>query len=247
MTNQLGSFGSFNNALTEVNLLINFASKCERLPNEYAALNKSALLLLTSKFEVFVEDVVKEYIEEINSMNLTNLLISEQLKIKHSITRIKDLVDFIENPSKNDKKVEVFKDLAQLWSDQEITFAGLDIPNKFNYGKHGSKEMQKLFSNIEIENIFETIVLYSDNEHSLLEDEQVIDFKGIINNITSQRNNITHQDKTPNMTHQQIGEYVDYFNRFSKELCQYLEGKLYSMRQELEAYKQVAAQRESAS
>ncbi|NOU99495.1 MAE_28990/MAE_18760 family HEPN-like nuclease [Paenibacillus planticolens] len=243
MTYRLESFLKFNSALEEVRLLTNLASRCEQSPNEYAALNKSALLLLTAKFEVFVEEVVEEYIEFINSMSLANLIISEQLKIKHSITRIKDIVDIIDNQNKNEKKIEVFKELAKLWSDNEVAFTDLYIPNKFNYGKHGSKEMEKLFSNIEIENIFETIVLYSDAEESMLDDTEVIDLKGIINNITNQRNQISHQDKTPNITHKQIDEHIEYFNRFSKELCKYLEAKLHGLEEQFEAYKQVASVR----
>lgn len=246
MAYDLESFKNFNSALEEVSLLIDFASECERLPNKYAALNKSALLLLTAKFEVFVEDVVREYIEEINLMKLTVPLISDHLKMKHSITRIKELVDIIEHPNKEGKRVEVFKEIAKLWSEQHETFDELIIPNKFNYGKHGSKEMEKLFRNIEIENVFETIVLYTDEENSLLGSEEVIDLKGIINNITSQRNKISHQDETPNMTHQEIQGYVDHLSRFSRELCDYLEGNLLNLNEQYEAYKQVASQEETA-
>ncbi|MDN4073868.1 HEPN domain-containing protein [Fictibacillus terranigra] len=98
MTYQLESFNNFNNALVEVGLLTAFASKCQSIPEQYAALNKSALVLLTAKFEVFVEDVVEEYVEEINSMNLTTLMISEHLKIKHTVSKLQAILD------KKDKK-----------------------------------------------------------------------------------------------------------------------------------------------
>ncbi|PAK41074.1 MAE_28990/MAE_18760 family HEPN-like nuclease [Peribacillus simplex] len=248
MTYQIDSFINFNNALEEVSLLIELASESERSPNKYAALNKSALLLLTAKFEVFVEDVVREYIEEINSMKLTTPLISNHLKMKHSITRIKEIVEIIEHPNKEEKRIEVFKEIAKLWSEQEHeTFDDLNIPNKFNYGKHGSKEMEKLFRNIEIENVFETIVIYTDEENSLLDSVEEIDLKGIINNITSQRNKISHQDQTPNITHKDLEGYVDHLNRFSKDLCEYLEGNLYNLNEQYEAFKQVASQGETAS
>lgn len=247
MTFQLDSFVTFNNALEEVSFLLDFANNCESTPKKYAALNKSALLLLTSKFEVFVEDVVREYIEEINLMKLTVPLISDHLKMKHSITRIKELVDIIEHPNKEEKRIEVFKEIAKLWSDQHETFDELNIPNKFNYGKHGSKEMEKLFKNIEIENVFETIIIYTDAENSLLGSEEVIDLKGIINNITNQRNKITHQDQSPNVTHQEIQGYVDHLSSFSKELCEYLQGNLYSLNEQYVTYKQVASDGETAS
>lgn len=247
MAYQLESFANFTNALEEVGLLTTFAGESEQNPNQYSALNKSALLLLTAKFEVFVEDTVREYIEEINAMRITNLLISKQLKINHSITRIKEIVEVIENPKKDERKVEVFKELAQLWTDQEVIFEDLNIPNRFNYGKHGSKEMQRLFSNIEIEDIFDTIVLYSDNEHSLLDGEQQIDFKAIFNNITNLRNVITHQDKTPNLTHKQIEGYMECLQAFSKKLCEFLEEKLSGLKQEYETYKEVASYSDTTS
>ncbi|WP_342506110.1 MAE_28990/MAE_18760 family HEPN-like nuclease [Sporosarcina sp. FSL K6-2383] len=241
MPNQLESFTKFNKALEEVGRLMGLASICEDMQSEYAALNKSALLLLTAKFEVFVEDIVEEYVENINSMNVANLLISEQLKIRHSITRIKELSLTIEHVHNEEKSIQVLKELAELWQEQEATFVGLNISNKFNYGKHGARELRKLFSNIEISNVFETIVLYSDNEHSLLENSQVINFEVIYNNIVNLRNQISHQDKTPNMTHKQIEGYVVYFNRFSKKLCLYLEEKLRGLGEQYEAYKQTVS------
>lgn len=248
MAYQLDSFKNFNNALEEVSLLIELASEFENLSNKYAALNKSGLLLLTAKFEVFVEDVVREYIEEINLMKLTLPLISNHLKMKHSITRIKEIIEIIENPKKDEKRIEIFKEIAKLWSEQEHeVFDDLNIPNKFNYGKHGSKELEKLFRNIEIENIFETIIIYTDKEDSILDSAEEIDLKAIINNITNLRNKISHQDQTPNITHKDLKEFVDHLNRFSKDLCEYLERNLHSLAEQYETFKQVATDRDTAS
>ncbi|TFE01484.1 MAE_28990/MAE_18760 family HEPN-like nuclease [Jeotgalibacillus salarius] len=246
MENHLSSFHNFDNALAEVGLLIKFANDFEKNPLEYAALNKSALLLLTAKFEVFVEDVVREYIEEINLMNLTNLLISDQLKMKHSVTRIKEILDIIEHPNKEEQRMEVFKEIAKLWSSKAENFDSLNIPNKFNYGKHGSKEMEKLFKNIEIENVFETIKLYTDQNDSMISGGEIIDLRGIINNITNQRNKISHQDETPNITHKEIADYASYLNRFSKELCTYLEASLLLLQQQFDTSRQAASGQETA-
>lgn len=49
------------------------------------------------------------------------------------------------------------------------------------------------------------------------------------------------------MTHIQIDGYVECFHKFSKEICEHLEGKLSSLNQEYEAFKEVASGRETAS
>ncbi|KIU12920.1 MAE_28990/MAE_18760 family HEPN-like nuclease [Bacillus subtilis] len=240
----LQSFHNFTAALEEVKILLKLANEYEKEENSYATLTKSALLLLTAKFEVFVEDVVTEYIETINAMNITNLLISDKLKITHSAVVLKKLMDYIEHPNKDEQKIKVFKELAILWASEEQRVLPLNIPNKFNYGKHGAKEIQKLFKNIELENIFDRVILYTDKEDSLLESQEIVKMDVIINNITNQRNNIVHQDKSPNMTHKQINDYLKHLNDFSEKLCELLKERLDVLNESCESYKQVAYAKE---
>lgn len=229
-TNDFESYQKLDIALNEVKTLTDFAFENETNQAGYSALNKSSLLLLTSKFEVFVEDVIQEYIDKINQMNLNNTDISEYMKIKHTISKLKELNSSLEHEHKKEKGVQILKSISKLWHESEERFNSLEVSNKFNYGKHGSKELQKLFNNIEINNIFETIILYSDSQDSLLDEVNTIDFFAIFNNIVSLRNLITHQDITPNLTHRQIEGYIKIFDDFSKKLCDYLSSSLDNLR-----------------
>lgn len=224
------SYQRLNTALKEVKTLIDFALENEANQLKYSALNKSSLLLLTSKFEVFVEDVIEEYIDKINQMNLNNNEISEYIKMKHTISKLRELNTTIEHEHKKDKSIQILKSIAKLWQDSVERFDSLEVSNKFSYGKHGANELQKAFNNIEITNVFETIILYSDSQESLLEEVNMIDFKTIFNNIVNLRNLITHQDITPNLTHRQIEGYTKNFDDFSKELCNYLSNSLDNIR-----------------
>ncbi|MFV5961251.1 MAE_28990/MAE_18760 family HEPN-like nuclease [Bacillus sp. AK25] len=237
------SFQNFTEALKEVEILTKLAEKLEKDENSYATLIKSALLLLTAKFEVFLEDIVTEYIDTINDMNITNLVLSNKLKITHSAVLLKKLMDYIEHPNKDPEKIEVFKELSILWSNEENSVSPLKIPNKFNYGKHGSKEVQKLFKNIELD-IFDKVTIYYNEEDSLLDDKEEINMDVIINNMTNQRNNIVHQDKSPNMTHKQIDSYLNTLNDFSKELCVVLNKKIFLFKEACKSYQQVAFSKE---
>ncbi|WP_354005824.1 hypothetical protein [Fictibacillus terranigra] len=82
----------------------------------------------------------------------------------------------------------------------------------------------------------------------MLDEPQPIDLKAIINNMTNLRNLISHQDVTPNITQQQVDDYAVCLSRFSKALCEHLEGKLFCLNQQFEAQKEIfEAQREAAS
>ncbi|WP_139995542.1 MAE_28990/MAE_18760 family HEPN-like nuclease [Kurthia sp. Dielmo] len=222
LNNEFESYNKLHNALSEVRVLIDFAYDYETTQLKYSALNKSALLLLTSKFEVFVEDIIQEYVEKINSIKPKNINISEQIKLKHTMYKLKELNGTIEHDHKKEINIEILKNIAKLWQESEECFDSLTISNKFNYGKHGANELQKIFSNINISDVFSTIVLYSDEEETMLEEANIIDFKTTFNNIVNLRNRITHQDITPNLTHKQIEGYMKILDNFSNEVCKYL-------------------------
>ncbi len=220
--NDFESYQKLNNALNEVRTLIEFANNNETNQLKYSALNKSALLLLTSKFEVFVEDIIQEYVEKINILRPKNVNITEQIKLKHTVYKLKELNNTIEHEHKKETNIEILKNIAKLWQDSEECFDSLVISNKFSYGKHGANELQKIFSNINIPDVFETIVLYTDNEESMLAERTIIDFKATFNNIVNLRNRITHQDITPNLTHKQVEGYMKTMANFAIEVCRYL-------------------------
>lgn len=213
---------NYRNTLEEVSLILMMAEAFEGDNNKYIALNKSAILLLTSKFENFLETAVEEYIYLVNSMKLCNNRVPEWLRVGHTVGIVEKLLDVI-NKKDNRKKIELFKDIAMIWDNNKIT--SMKVSNKFNYGKHGANELIKLFNNIGIEDIFKEVKITSLDEN-MLDDNIEHDFKGTFNNITNKRNFITHQDENPNLTHKEIQTYKDYFEIFAEKLCEYLQAQL---------------------
>ena len=71
--NNFQCFDNFHIALKEVKILEDLAELfCDNSSevNYYKALNKTAVLLLGSKFEVFLEECIYEFVEKINSLRI---------------------------------------------------------------------------------------------------------------------------------------------------------------------------------
>ncbi|WP_455809251.1 MAE_28990/MAE_18760 family HEPN-like nuclease [Clostridium butyricum] len=229
---------NYLDSLKEVALIVDMANNNIQNNEEYVALNKSAILLLAAKFENFIEAIVEEFVYYINELHLPNEQVPEWMRIGFSIDVVNDLMKVM-SKEENSKKITFFKNIPDIWNDQKNT--KMKVNNKFNYGKHGANELIKLFNNIGIKDIFKTIKVYS-LEESLLGELEEHDFKGTFNNITNQRNYITHQDGSTNITHSEISKYKEYFKQFAEKLSEYLICEIEKLNSlEEDTQKQIAA------
>ena len=183
----------------------------------YRALNKTAILLLGSKFEVFLEESVYEFVEKINELRIEKQKIPSYLKIKHSQGILEEIYKIYKHNSKFNKVEEYLKNLSDFWNDK-CECIQLSINNKFNYGSHGAKEVVELFKNINIEDIFSEVKVTKIRESMIGEEIVPVDFKGELNSFINIRNNITHQDQTTNLTHLDVTKYRELFILFSEKL-----------------------------
>ena len=109
----------------------------------------------------------------------------------------------------------------------DVAFNQLRIECKFAYGKHGEKELVKLFSPIGIEDVFTEVEVFIPGES--LGDEltkKKVDFKGVFNSVMHMRNNILHQDASPSLTHESIREYKLAFQGFAEAVTNVLDNNL---------------------
>lgn len=243
MSMQFECLENYKNSLEEVSLILKMAIEFKEENNKYAALNKSAILLLTAKFENFIETAVEEYNYFINEMKLSNSRVPEWLRVGHTVGIVEKLLDVI-NKKENSKKIKLFEEISVIWDNNQTT--KMKVSNKFNYGKHGANELIKLFNNIGIEDIFKEIKITS-LEESILEDNIEHDFKGTFNNVINKRNFVTHQDANPNLTHQETEAYKQYFEVFAEKLCEYLQQQLSTLKIIMEAETEVAVSRQQPS
>jgi len=215
----------FYNALSEVDILVSSAKENEKEKIKYLTYNKATILLLTSKFESFLENLIEEYIDYINSMNIKAKYLPEVLKINHTIHSINNSQNIIGHAHKIQEQVNLFESISNLWDGNNI-FNKLCIKSKFNYGKHGEKDLIKLFKNIGIQNIFDEVKIFETENSMLGYTKKQLDFKGKFNSLIYIRNNIVHQDDTPNLTHIDVIEYKKFIIKFVNELIVVLENKL---------------------
>lgn len=225
MYNKFESLYKFNVALREVIILIRRfkleESKSRTVSNIYL---KSALILLTAKFEAFLENVVAEYITKLNE-ELAVTQFPEILKIHHTKELLEQFNIYFQKTGEPDKRVKIIKnmkDLALLWqNDSEAK--PIKISNKFNYGKHGQESINELFRRIGFENILDEFKIIEKIQTIDGEVEEKIDFKAKVNELTRKRNSILHNDTSITFTKEELIFYIKYLKQFSQKLVNKLE------------------------
>ncbi len=199
----------FRKALKEVISLLSMAKGYDEAFNRYKAniLLKSSLILLLTKFETFLENLISEYIEIFNNRNCIK---TDELILQHAI----EALSSFQNIDKK-KKIEILKSIASLWHQKE---SKITISNKFNYGKHGSNNIQDLFKRIGFSSIFDCIEIFDTKNIFKDDDAKVsINFTDKFNEIVAKRNNIIHEDASINFTIEDIKKYGSYFYQFSQQ------------------------------
>lgn len=227
MSYNFESIEKFNNSLKEIKFLIGKIKDSEFNVFEGNIYLKSALLLLVGKFEIFLEESIQDFIQNINNLNLSNEKIPQVLKVNHisNLMTEKKIIDKMNNDCKYDDICQDFTELTELFVPQNSFLIKISI--KFNYGKHGSKEIEKLFRRIGIIGIFDEIEIF-DYKDSYLDgtEKTKIEFKETIDGVTNIRNNILHQDANISTTSLDLSAYCKYFEQFSFKLIGKLEEKL---------------------
>lgn len=215
--------------LEEVDILLSSAEKSISEETKYATYNKSALLLLSGKFENFVELVAEEYIFLVNNLNLRSSLLPETIKLNHTYSIIKQLDKQLERGISLDESgtiTRLLNEIGQIWV-LDAAFNKLNINCKFSYGKHGEKELVKLFSPLGISDIFaEVEVSIPDENIGNEQTQKKVDVKGIFNSVMNMRNNILHQNASPSLTHKSVRDYKFALQGFAEAVCVVLDNKL---------------------
>ena len=214
------SLHKFHIALREVIVLIcrskREEEKCRTISNIYL---KAALILLTSKFEAFLENAVVEYIALLNE-NVAIEFIPEIIKINHTKEVFEKLGTCFQKIHEEDKRKlisENMKDLALLWK-SNTNAKPIQINNKFNFGRHGEKAINELFRRIGFNNILDEFVIVKKVQtFDGMEDEN-INFKAKVNELTHKRNTILHNDTSITFTKEELVDYIKYLKQFSQKL-----------------------------
>src|SRR5688572_19311571 len=162
MAAKLETAEGFTKTLAEVELLLHDAEQAApgmpgAIEQKFAVMNKSALLLLTGKFEAFLESAAEDFLFAVNEAGAIARHVPIRILAEHSASAIRDVKQKLENGDVEGIRT-IFVTLSRYWVDLDRCSA-LDVSCKFNYGKHGEAEVVRLFRRLGIDNVFEKVAV----------------------------------------------------------------------------------------
>lgn len=188
----MDSIDYFTDSLREVDILLEYAKKNTRTPEKYQLFNKSAIILLVTKFEVFIESFFEEHLNR-QLRGLTKDTFPEQMRyayLESAISKMNELGKI------TNKKDPLAKELSKLYqySGGNLSSIRMIAPStNFPNGKHGQKDMNRLFENHGLKVFFTR--------------PDIVSLFSQINSCIGIRNSVIHQDAAPTLTHQDVAKH----------------------------------------
>jgi len=219
----------FQESITDIDTLLQFAIK-EGEDKNWKNRNlflKLAVVSVVTKFQVFVENLLNEYKDELKKSNKKYSEMPIHFRLNSirmfiscgkSEDTLEDLTTYINDKLEKklkdptaytDDKLKEIKNkiekILDFCKDDKIIDENIQFETKFPLGKTGTAELKKLFYQINGENIFEISLLDKLNE------------------ILERRHAIVHQDKDQNITEETLREYKKYLLDMVEYLDAYLQ------------------------
>lgn len=194
----MDSIDQIRNNIVEVDMLLDYASNNTEDIKRYQMFIKASVVLLSTKFEVFLEEFIDEHSRLVLAGH-TNATISTELKNKYIDTAV-DMVRETNNRTKKNQYLSMVSKLLINSGESISTFSSIRPSTKFSFGKHGQKEIEALFERHGLK-----AFITSEPIHNLLQ---------IMNSLFSIKNNVIHEDASPTLTHQTIQNHKDNIMRF---------------------------------
>jgi hypothetical protein len=205
----------FHKSVSSVNTLIEFATiEREKDNDENRVLFlKLAVVSSVTKFQVFIEGVLKEYLFLLKSSNKKHHELSTFLRLNaiRIFSSGKIIHKALENPETyNDSKLVEIKGIVEktlaFCIDAEPINENLQFETRFPLGKTGLNELVKLFKQVNGEDIF-AAPPFDTNK---------------LNEILSKRHAIIHEDANPQITETIAEQYRDYITGVADYIDIYL-------------------------
>ena len=189
----MDSIDHLRESMSEIDTILSYASHNTTNIEKYQMFNKIAIVLLSTKFEVFIEEFIEEHSLK-TIQGHTNATLPAVVKNAYIDTAIEKTVNV---KSRTDKNSYLQSLLKLMGSDGASISSIVNIrPSvKFNYGKHGQKEIEALF-----------------DRHGLgafIKSSQSQTCLAMLNSLIAIRNNVIHQDVSPGLTHQTIKNHKE--------------------------------------
>lgn len=219
MTFSIEAGSEFEESLKEFDLLLELAAKADvdDESEQYAVFLKCALLLLTTKFECFLEELVEEVGNWIRNENIPCSVLPIEMATHYTHRRSCNVESHYNRAKFDDIRVSSTA-LARFWLDQDS--GDFEIDCKFSYGRHGDKEVAKLLRRIGVPEPFDVIAVEIEQPDGTT---QQVDMAGIVNSLTAIRNNVLHENASPLLTDVFLLEKHTCLLKFSTGLVTHVE------------------------
>lgn len=189
----MDSIDHLRESMSEIDTILSYASHNTANIEKYQMFNKIAIVLLSTKFEVFIEEFIEEH-----SMKTINGHTNTTLPVALRNAYIDTAVEKTDNVKSRADKNSYLQSLLKLMGNDGASISGISNirPSvKFNYGKHGQKEIEAIF-----------------DRHGMgafIKSVQPQACLAMLNSLIAIRNNVIHQDASPGLTHQTIKDHKD--------------------------------------
>lgn len=214
----------FHKSILEVKLLTQLAEDNEKNEDLYSLFIRSSILFLGTIIECFLEEICEEYIFEIQKLKIKSSALPEKIRLSAISTHFnEELLGKIRNKKSN--CIASLHSIYPLIDDNSIPDQ-IRIDTRFSYGKHGSAEAEALFSRIGYDNLFEQCKIEITTESFLGETTEIKNAKDEFNTLTSTRNKIIHENKTPSLTHDGVLKKIHIFSSLIDKISSCLEEEL---------------------
>jgi hypothetical protein len=209
-------------AMTEVDYLLRSAGNNQADAAAYNVLNKATILLLSAKLEAFIEQIVEEYCFSLTKKQLPSERVPVRIRLSATQRLLSDEFLIALDRLKETKVVPALEAIGQLW--HRGTMPGeIAVDCRFAYGKHGEKEVRRLFQRLGVEDIFESCKIIEDSQSYATPDtKSELSMASDVNAIIGYRNYIIHNDGTPSVTHDQLDRYRRYLLKFVRRVDDFM-------------------------
>lgn len=200
------SIVDFKNNLKEIDILSSYSRANRKSVEKYKLFSKTAMVLLCSHFESFVEAFISEHVDALKACyNSGN--IPQYMKDNYVNDTIKALKNLSE-PSKSKKLLNALFKLHDSTTVDMSNLNDLELDMRYSFGKHGQGETERVFKKFGLKAFVES-------------EDFKVPFRRI-NSAISIRNNVIHEGSAPTLSYEDLKNYRNAFLQFVDALQKHI-------------------------
>ena len=218
MSSQFNATSDFLHSVISLDTLISFAESEESKGNSdnRSLFLRLGIVTLVTKFQVFIERILEEFLFELNNSNILNKELPVHFRINNFkiFFAQKNIQKELENPTTYNinklSNIQILLSELNTLIEDDLHSKNNNLNTKYPLGKTGLQELRDLFLQIEGVDIFSNAPFDINR----------------INEILGRRHAIIHEDKDMQLTELKLIEYKDFIKSVVQYIDNYLTEKL---------------------